>query len=164
VASSDRFIEPAAAAGAEGWVPNAGSAAAGATGSTLGTSGAAEAEFILGGANHQELLTLMSEVDSLQTKLYWLDSCCSFHSMGVLSWWQIATMTAGFHPFPPLNLLWVRRLVARSSLMLLLPTLPLLPLLVPNNRPAGAAAAAGEACRGVKEEEEPLQRIIHHPF
>jgi hypothetical protein len=158
-AISDRFFKHAAAEGRGGWVSNAGSGAAGATGSTLGTSGAAGAEFPLDGANYHELLTLMSEVDSLQTKIFWLDQCCCFHSMGVLSWWQIATMTTGFHPFPPMNLLWVRRLVARSSLMLLLPTLP---LLVPNKRPAGAAAAAGEA-RGVKDKEEALQKTNKTP-
>ena len=108
---------------------------------SAGTVAAAATEFPLGGANYHELLVLMHEVDSLQTKTFWLDQCCCFHTMGTMTWGQIATLTTGFHPFPPMNLLWVRRLVARTSLMLLLPTLP---YFVPTSDPPAAAGAVGE--------------------
>ena len=108
---------------------------------SAGTVAAAATEFPLGGANYHELLALMHEVDSLQTKTFWLDQCCCFHTMGTMTWGQIATLTTGFHPFPPMNLLWVRRLVARTSLMLLLPTLP---YLVPTFGRAAAAEAVGD--------------------
>jgi hypothetical protein len=74
--------------------------------------------------NHFELLQMMSRVDVIQTQLWWLDMCCSCSCMGFFSWWQIGTMIANFTPYPPVAGLVVRRLVARTSLMLLLPVLP----------------------------------------
>jgi hypothetical protein len=89
---------------------------------TAGGAGLIEsAEFPLTSANYQELLPLMAQVDALQAKEKWIDHCCAFHTWGCLTWQQLAVLTVGFHPFPPLSILWVRRLVARTSLMRVLP-------------------------------------------
>ena len=75
--------------------------------------------------SHLELLQQLSRVDVIQAQLWWLDMCCSFSCFGKFTWWQLGTMNANFAPHPPgaAGLL-VRRLVSRTSLMLMLPGLP----------------------------------------
>ena len=113
------------------------------------------------GADHRELLSLMAQVDALQAKLKWIDHCCAFRAWGQLSWQQLAVLTVGFHPFPPLSILWVRRLVARTSLMLLLPVQPPFPpkpssmaAVVAACRVAAPATTAAAACGGGGEDDE----------
>jgi hypothetical protein len=107
------------------------------------------AEFPLAGANYQELLPLMAQVDALQAKLKWIDHCCAFHTWGCLTWQQLAVLTVGFHPFPPLSILWVRRLVARTSLMRVLPM---------HHIAAAAPSAPSAAGRGYDDASE-----VHAP-
>ena len=111
--------------------------------STAGvTSSNESAEFPFAGANYRELLPLTAQVDALQAKLKWIDHCCAFHAWGQLTWHQLAVLTVGFHPFPPQSILWVRRLVARTSLMLLLPPALMQPPFPPKTSSIAAAVAA----------------------
>ena len=100
---------------------------------------AVAAGFPLGDVNYHELLSLMSQLDALQAKIHWLDNCCMYACFGVLTWRQLGKLMTSFKPFMPLPGLWVRRLMARTSLPCLL---PLWTYYRPSEAPKGAAAAA----------------------
>ena len=89
--------------------------------SSRSLSTSSSSSFPLDGTNHYEVLALLKRLDATMTKTRWLDKCCFFTCLGSLTWWQIATLWTGFHPFPPLCGLWVRRIVARASFPLLIP-------------------------------------------
>jgi len=119
--------ETAAAAGRASLLPLPADRPASWVSSTLGDPQAAAAGF--GGlpfseTSHSELLQQLSRVEEIETQLWWLDMCCSFSCFGKFNWWQLGTMVANFHPYPPGAPLLARRLVTRTSIMLLLPGLP----------------------------------------
>jgi hypothetical protein len=113
-----------AAAAAEGGSGSGGGSSTDTSKSASSATAATIDDLLFSEISHLELLQKMSRLVVIQQQLWWLELCCCSACYGKLTWWQLGTVMASFEPYPPLPGLLIRRLVTRTSIMLLLPGVP----------------------------------------